>query len=176
MHFLVLVTLHTSTVTQATQVAHCTDITEANTALYSQQTNSMSQSTCCRVQNVDKAKCVISTISTSEIQQQPSVWYHPVCCKSAKDVKEWKRGFLRLQKVAHKADCACKPFVQAVRRVRCPGTIQKLRSLQELGKFNCTVKIELVASEAIQQQEDIATASHTMTDAGAFLQQTTLPR
>ena len=83
---------------------------------------------------------------------------------------------MRLHEVSNKADSPCKSFVEAVWCVRCPGTIPKLWRLQELGKSHCTMKVELVARETIHQQEDIAAASHAMTDAGTFLQQATLPR
>ena len=98
-----------------------------------------------------------------------------LCPSGFENIWEWEGCHLWLHQISQEAHGACKAFIQTVWCIRGSGTLVKLLGEHELCKLECPVQVTFIWRQTVQQQEDVAWASHPMTNARAFLQQAVLP-
>ena len=89
----------------------------------------------------------------------------PTRRRLAEDVEEREGGLLRLHEVGQEADGAGQALEQRVRTVGLARVALKLLGEDEGGELLRPVQVPLVTGQPVQQQEHIAAAGHTVTDA-----------
>lgn len=88
---------------------------------------------------------------------------------------KWKRGPVRFQQIAQKANRSGQSFVQTQRPIGNPCFATELIVYQETGKGKCSIPILGFASLPEHDEEAVSIAGHSVTNSRSFAQQSLAP-